>query len=241
MEGKICKEALDLFVSLRLDDIPFQYIVGDQPFRYLNLKITPEVFIPRPETELLVDQAIELVKDLTGQITIVDMGTGSGALALSLAREIPQGCIYALDISPEALKVARENAFLYHLESRVTFIQSNLFENLDPELKGKIDMIVSNPPYIPSFSLSSLSREVQKEPHIALDGGSDGLKFYREIIALAPQYLKSGGCIIFEVGMGQAQAVVEMMEKLGNFMEIEVFKDYAGIERIVTGKKMTND
>jgi len=233
VEDKHYKEALDIFVSLRLDGIPFQYIVGDQPFRYLNLKITPEVFIPRPETELLVDRAIELAKDLTGQITIVDMGTGSGALALSLAQEIPQGYIYALDISPEALKVARENAFLCHLENRVTFIQSNLFENLDPGLKGKIDMIVSNPPYIPSFSLSSLPREVQKEPLIALDGGSDGLKFYREISAVAPQYLKSGGYLIFEVGMGQADRVVEMMEKTGNFKEIEVFKDYAGIERIV--------
>lgn len=272
------KATFKKLVFWRIQGFPLQYLAGTQTFRYLKLKITPGVFIPRPETELLVEQAIETIRNLprttqkapsvkTGMnafafsrsetsqshtrkgvvrglpqpVTAIDLGTGSGAIALSLAYEIPAVHVYAVDISPKALELAAENAIFHNLRDRISFIQSDLFKNLGKELLERADLIVANPPYIPALTLNGLPIEVQREPRIALDGGSDGLIFYRRIIKDAPRYLKVSGYLVFEVGMGQAGPVTRLIKDAGAFEEIEIFKDYAGIERIIKAKKSVVD
>ncbi len=224
-------------IQHRVQGMPIQYIIGWQAFRYLNLRVKPGVFIPRPETELLVEQVIDVAKSMVKPLTIVDVGTGSGAIALSIAQEISETRVYALDISQEALKLAEENARLHNLEDKIIFVKSELFENLDPNLIGKVDIIVSNPPYIREKEIEELPREVRDfEPRPALSGGIDGLKVHKRIID-SSRYLREEGFLALEVGFDQAQKVSEILHGSGSFKDIRVLRDYSGMDRIVSAVK----
>ena len=194
----------------------------------LDFKINPNVLIPRPDTEILVERAIkELEKH--SQVKIVDMCTGSGAIAVSLAKYLPQSEVVALDISGEALEVARFNAQANEVE--VSFAIHNV---LTPYKDMVADAVVSNPPYIPCKDIENLDINVAGfEPHLALDGGEDGLDFYRAIVENVRTCLKKGGLLAFEVGMGQAEYVKQLMER--DFDNVAIDCDLAGIERVVYG------
>jgi len=209
---------------------PLAYILGHAEFWSLSFLVTPAVLIPRPETELLVEASLPR---LDGQARILDVGTGSGALAIALAHELPQCAVTAIDVSAAALAVAAENARRNGVAARIGFVQHDLME-LPP---GPFDLIVANPPYIPSGDLATLMPEVRDyEPRLALDGGADGLAAYRALAAQAGVALAPGGWLLVEVGTGQARAVQELFAGAG-LQEIFVSRDLAGIERVVGGKQ----
>lgn len=215
-------------IEKRSSGMPVQYITGYVEFMSIDFNVTSDVLIPRHDTEILVETVIGLA---SGKKTeILDIGTGSGCIAVSLAHYLRDTSVTAVDISESALRVAAGNAFANHVTDRVTFIRSNLFDNL----KGKMfDFIVSNPPYIPEFEISGLQREVQNfEPHLALCGGTDGLDYYRAITREAPAFLKPGGFLVFETGYNQVKHVKDIMAGQG-FAEIKITKDIAGIDRVV--------
>lgn len=224
-------------IKARAKGIPLQYITGEQGFRKLNLKVSPAVLVPRPETELLVERVIENIKRLrqkrSGDIKILDIGTGSGAISLSLASEVDGLKIWALDNSAEALKIAEENAKNHDLEDRVVFFQSDIYSNLDQYHRGGFDAIVANPPYIAKGPMGSLPKEVCCEPVTALDGGDNGLKFYGPIIREGKPRLKKDGFMALEIGCDQASKVAAIFEDAG-FKDIVVQRDYAEKDRIVT-------
>ncbi|MCL6471255.1 MAG: peptide chain release factor N(5)-glutamine methyltransferase [Firmicutes bacterium] len=224
-------------VKQRLTGRPLQYILGRQQFRYLNLMCREGVLIPRPETELLVEEALKQLRMLGGTRKVLDIGCGTGAIALSIAHEYKDSVVFATDISPEALEVAKENAKTANLSDRVRFIQSDVFSGLW-DFKNEFDLVLSNPPYIPSGEIVLLQREVQFEPRLALDGGKDGLDFYRVIVKDSPRYLKPGGILMFEVGAGQATKVADLLRDTGFFAGIGVINDYQNIERIVKAQNI---
>lgn len=216
---------------------PLQYILGKAEFMGLEFRLTPDVLIPRPETEILVEAALELIRGLKSvnrQINILDMGTGSGCIAISLAKAIAGGHIYAADISSRALAVAEKNARLHGVD--IGFLKSDLFDFFK-SLAVSCDLIVSNPPYIPSAEILKLALEIQAEPRLSLDGGSDGLDFYRKIIAGSPEYLKDGGFLALEMGFNQKNAIKNIFLKSGIFEIINVIKDYNNIDRVIIAKK----
>lgn len=227
---------LEARLEKRAKGKPLQYVLGKQPFRYLNLEVKEGVFIPRPETEILVERAIAKVKDRKDPITFLDIGTGSGAIALSLAFELPLSSGYATDISPLALEVAKTNAKLYRLEERVNFRISNFFDELRG-LATSFDLIVSNPPYVAENEFGSLSREILFEPRQALYSGQDGLDAYRIIIEQAWFYLKEGGWLALEVGFRQAEQIKGLLAETGQFDSVETVKDYSGIDRVVLAQR----
>ncbi len=228
---KILEEA---FLN-RLNGVPLQYITGEQGFRRLQLMVREGVFIPRPETELLVEEVLTLSREITRPLIAADVGTGSGAIALSLAQELGNIHIFALDSSPLALKVARKNAALNGLEGKITFKRGNMLEALPSELFCTFDLIVSNPPYIPSDEIDLLPTEVRFEPREALDGGEDGLEFYHPLATQAFSFLKSGGILFVEIGHS-SENVVSIFEKAG-FQNIRTIKDLRYLDRIVLGCK----
>ncbi len=210
---------------------PLAYILGKTEFWSLPFKVTPAVLIPRPDTELLVEEAL---RRLTGAARILDVGTGSGALAIALAHERPECKVTAIDLSPAALAVATENACNNRVTERIGFESGDL--NALPE--GPFDLVVANPPYIPSGELVTLMPEVRDfEPHLALDGGSDGFDAYRALARQADAVLAPGGWLLVEVGIGQAAAVQELFARAG-LTEIFVSRDLAGIERVVGGRRL---
>lgn len=223
-------------VHERLSGQPLQYILGHQQFRYLDLKCRGGVLIPRPETELLVDEALKELERLGGAHTILDIGAGTGAIGLSIAHEYEGAKVYSVDISDDALELTRENAEAYGLLDRVTIIKSNLFDALD-DLKGTLDMVVANPPYIPSRDMPRLQPEVQFEPALALDGGEDGLNFYRAIVLRAQDFIVPGGVLLFEIGFNQAEDVARLIEDTGQYTGVAVYKDYQGYDRIVRAQR----
>ncbi|WP_432406961.1 peptide chain release factor N(5)-glutamine methyltransferase [Wukongibacter sp. M2B1] len=224
-------------IEKRLEGVPVQYIVGNQEFMGLSFYVEEGVLIPRPDTEILIEKILENV-DESNSYNIVDIGTGSGAITVSLAKFIEKAHVFSVDISKKALKIATKNANANGVSSKISFLNGSLFSPLDDiGIKGKIDILVSNPPYIPSKKIEGLQVEVSKyEPRIALDGGEDGLDFYREIIDKAPEYLRRGGLIVLEVGHDQARIVAGLMEEKDQYVDIEITKDLAGIERVVSGK-----
>lgn len=229
---------------------PLQYITGRQEFWSLDFKVTPDVLIPRPETEILVEEAIKVVGGQWSVVSenrplILDLCTGSGCIAISLANELKDAVVYAADASDAALKVARENAEINGVQDRVTFLKGDLYEAIENRPRTTdhrpllFDLIVSNPPYIKTGDIPNIQPEVRDyEPRIAVDGGQEGLDFYKRIISGAPHYLLSGGWLMVEVGEGQATAVSEMMKDSGSFEPASTVKDLAGIERVVKGKKV---
>ena len=215
---------------------PLQYILGYAEFHGLKIKVGPGVLIPRPETELLVEEAIKTVH--TSHFTslrILDLCTGSGCIALALAREFPDAQVYGTDTSEVALTYARENADRNRIQN-VTFLKGSLFDPLK-NLDLKFDVIVSNPPYIKRDEIGNLQPEITDwEPGEALDGGEDGLDYYKMLIPEAGDYLKENGYLVLEIGIGQSDEVKWMEEEAG-FQDIIVIRDYSGIERILIAKK----
>ena len=220
--------------------VPVQYLTGVAHWRNFSLKVTPAVLIPRPETELLIDLAVEAVKSygVNPKSHWVDLGTGSGAIAIGLASELTNATIHAVDCSAAALAVARQNADNLGFESRVNFYQGLWWEPLE-FLKGRVSGMVSNPPYIPSSTVLTLQPEVLKhEPHLALDGGFDGLDCIRHLVETAPDYLESGGVWLVEMMAGQATAVADLLRSHGSYDRVQIFADLAGIDRFALAYRL---
>lgn len=214
---------------------PVQYITNRQEFMGLDLYVAEGVLIPRPDTEIVVEKVIELAKGVEG-LKIIDMCTGTGAIAVSLAENLPGSRVYAVDISDAALECCRFNVEKLGLSGQVEVVKSDLFSSVDDELLGRMDVIVSNPPYIPTSEISKLKINVRGyEPLSALDGGEDGLDFYRRISEEGRKYLKKNGILAFEIGYEQGEYVKNIMEKSGRYDRINVGKDLAGFDRCVWG------
>jgi len=218
---------------------PLQYILGTQEFWGLEFIVTPDVLIPRPETELAVEEAIGIAKKLDHQPIIVDLGTGSGCIAISLAKELPSALFFAVDASEKALAVARDNSDKLGVSDRIQFLRGDLLEPLDElAVRGQIDIIVSNPPYVRSGERDTLQAEVRDyEPEAALFSGPSGTEIHRRIIAEAPTYLRLHGALIMEMGMGQAEELREMLSASVAYTVPVLTRDLAGIERIVSARK----
>jgi release factor glutamine methyltransferase len=215
------------YIDKRLTHVPVQHITGSQCFMGLDFKVTPDVLIPRPDTEILVE---EVLKDLHDGMRILDMCAGSGCILLSLLKYSNDCTGQGVDISPSALKVARENAEKLGI-SGAEFIESDLFQNVS----GKFDILVSNPPYIKTSEIEGLMPEVSKyDPFIALDGHEDGVYFYKKILEGAGGFLNRGSLIAFEIGNDEGEAVSGLMKEAG-LKNIEVIKDYGGNDRVVKG------
>lgn len=222
----------------RMRGEPIDYILGKTEFMGLEFQVTPEVLIPRPETEILVETALLSVsgkRPAAGGVRILDVGTGSGCIAVSLAKLLPSARVDALDISGKALSVARENASLHGVT--IEFIHGDAY-TLYALRHTQYDMIVSNPPYIATGQIDTLQTEIQYEPRLALDGGSDGLAFYRAIAFSAPQLLKEKGMLILEVGSGQRNEVKKILQNHENLEIMNIVKDYSGIDRVIVAQKM---
>ncbi|QGP91777.1 Release factor glutamine methyltransferase [Neomoorella glycerini] len=214
-------------VERRVAGYPLQYLTGSQEFMSLEFKVTPAVLIPRQDTEVVVEAVLKRF-DVRGNHVIADCCTGSGAIGLSLAYYLPNAKVYATDISPAALEVARQNARALGLAGRVTFLQGDF---LAP-LKGlKLDALVANPPYIPAAELDGLPPEVRAEPRLALDGGPDGLRAYRVLLPGAPEVLKAGGLLALEIGYNQGRAVLNLAAAAGAYRDMAVLPDYGGRDR----------
>lgn len=214
-------------IEKRAVHIPLQHLTGEQNFMGLDFLVNEHVLIPRQDTEILVE---EIMRDLHDGIRILDMCTGSGCILLSLLHYSNDCSGVGVDVSEDALAVARQNADRL-AEKQAVFIQSDLFEKVE----GSFDLVVSNPPYIRSQEIAGLMPEVREhEPHLALDGKDDGLYFYREIIKGAMLHLKRGGQLFFEIGYDQGEAVQALLAANG-YTEIAVVKDYAGLDRVVYG------
>jgi release factor glutamine methyltransferase len=218
---------------------PLQYITGTQDFWGLPFSVTPDVLIPRPETEFVVEAALKAVSGLDTPV-IVDLCTGSGCIAISLAKELPKARIFATDRSDRAVYMARENARKNGVADRIRFLEGDLFGPLEEmDLRGRIDGIAANPPYVRSGELTTLQPEVRDfEPEMALIAGPEGTEIAERIIHQAPEYLKPGGLLIMEMGIGQAAALRKIIEHTHQFGPIEIVKDLAGIERVITAKRM---
>ena len=217
------------YVARRAQQEPLAYILGEKAFMKHSFKVNPAVLVPRPETELLVESVAKAAAG-AGAASLLDLGTGSGAIIVSLLELLPQAAGTAVDISAAALAVAGENAGAIGVSSRLTLVESDLFAGLPAG--QTFDIIVSNPPYIPAADIAGLAADVQREPRGALDGGSDGLDFYRRIAAGCGTWLKPDGLLAFEVGIGQAQQVAELCRQAG-LTVTALRKDYAEIERMV--------
>ena len=224
------REAWFDLINRRAAGEPLQYITGEQYFMGHRFTVNPSVLIPRPETEILAEKAIGYLQTNSGTKFVLDLCTGSGALAVSIAKACPAPAITASDISAEALATAKTNAEFLGVSDRINFVLSDLFADLDK----KFDLIVTNPPYIRTEDFTGLSREIREhEPLKALDGGADGLDFYRRFASEARAYMRPGACLMTEIGFDQADAVSALFEESG-FNSIKVFKDYNSLDRIVT-------
>ncbi len=234
---------LDSLATRRIHGEPLQYIIGHVDFWGMRIHVGAGVLIPRPETELLVEEAIKVMmdagterqgdrRDKKKQIEILDLCTGSGCIALALAKEFPQSDVYGIDRSAKALDYAKKNAESNGIRN-VTFIEGDLFAPVSED--ARFDCIVSNPPYIRTGDISGLQREIDFEPADALDGGLDGLDFYRRILKDASRYLKDNGPVIMEIGFDQAEDIRKLASNDG-FRHIRFMKDYAGIDRIFAGR-----
>ncbi|MCG8482889.1 MAG: peptide chain release factor N(5)-glutamine methyltransferase, partial [Clostridia bacterium] len=222
-------------LNKRLEGMPLQYITGTQEFMGLDFMVNQDVLIPRPDTEILVENVLKAV-DLThpSGISIFDIGCGSGAIGVSLAYYASKVDVSCVDISCAALKAAKQNAVTHNVHHKMHFFEGDIFA---PIKHQKFDMIVSNPPYIPDESIDSLQIEVSKyEPRSALAGGKDGLDFYRRIVKDAPHYLKNNGLIFLEIGYDQAAAVKDLLKSESVYDGIEVIKDLAGHDRVVKAR-----
>lgn len=226
-------------IDRRAEGEPLQYIVGEQEFMGLSFNVNEAVLIPRQDTETLVETALSFAKNKKGSISILDMCCGSGAIAISMAYFLPKSKLTACDISEAALNVARSNAKKNGVEKKINFIESDLYMPVQKKkpMKDKFDMILCNPPYIPSYVIPTLQREIKDhEPVAALDGGEDGLDFYRKMVTDSAVHLKKGGYILFEIGHDQADDVTALLEEEGCYKDIFTHKDMARSDRVITAQ-----
>lgn len=224
---------------------PLQYILGRQEFMGLDFAVDDRVLVPRPETEHLVEAALAYLNEAAlgrtasaaeDAMLAADLGTGSGAIAVALAVGVPGLRVWAIDISADAIAVATANAARHGVADRIVFAVGDLFAPLPEKLIGRLTLVASNPPYIASRELPELQAEVRREPRLALDGGPDGLAFYRRIVAEAPRWLRAGGLLALEIGAGQGAAVAGMVADSGAYADWTVQRDYAGHDRVVLAK-----
>ena len=235
------KETVESLMKRRISGEPLQYILGHQEFWSIDFQVDSRALIPRPETELLVEQTLLILseKSFKKPPVVLEIGTGSGAVAVALAKEAKDIFVVASDISGDALRLAKENTASSGLLHRIKFVHGNL---LDPfrllREREPFDIILSNPPYIPFPEIEGLDKEVRDyEPIIALDGGEDGLSFCRDIVSQAPLYLKKGGWLLLEIGQAQGGKVSEFIDKRGDFSPPQVLKDLSGLERVVKAQR----
>ncbi len=222
-------ELVKLKVQARLADrTPVQYIIGESYFMGEFFKVTPDVLIPRSETEILVTKAIDLIKDEKLK-NVLDIGTGSGCIACTLANRT-DAVVLGVDISSDALRIALDNVTRLGINNRAVFRKSDLFSKIRDD--EKFDMIISNPPYIPVGT--DLEPELKHEPQIALFAEENGLQLYRKIVSEAPNYLKTNGRLIFELGIGEAESVKAFMSEY--FEDVHIIKDLSGIDRVIYGR-----
>lgn len=223
---------LQRLLEERLQHKPLQYLLGTQEFMSLSFLVGEGVLIPRSDTETLVETVLEKIKGREG-LRILDIGTGSGCIGISLAHYHKHCIVDCFDINPVSLEMARRNAVQNHTAERVFFRECDI---LSEEPAGEYDVIVSNPPYIERKEIAGLMPEVREhEPLLALDGGIDGLNFYRRITAIAPEHLPLGGLLAYEIGCGQGASVAALMQEA--FCEVEVIKDLCGNDRVVVGRR----
>ena len=237
-----CGVALRAMVARRLTGEPLQYVMKSWAFRHLDVLVDNRVLIPRPETEVVVQAALDLAREMisktNSKLRVADLGTGSGVIGLSLASELPRGSneVWLTDLSADALEVARANlAGLGLINGDVQVVQGSWFAALPSELKNSFDLIVSNPPYIALYDPSVESSVLNHEPHLALFAGSDGLDAYREIVSHADEWLATDGWIVLEIGHQQGDAVRELLAQ-NSFKQIEIRKDLGGRDRIALAK-----
>ena len=217
-----------ILTEKRQSHIPVSYLTGHREFMSLDFKVNENVLIPRPETEILVETVI---KSSASHSKVLDLGTGSGAIAVSLAKYIPDCFVLATDLSLESLKIAGENAVINGVDNRILFAQMDLFDAILPNYR--LDYIVSNPPYIPTDDIEKLSDEVRKyEPITALDGGIDGLDIIRKILGNAFVLLKPSGRLAIEIGYGQGDNILKIADDVGGYSDYSFVNDYAGIQRV---------
>ncbi len=224
------------FIELRAKGEPLQYILGKASFYGFEFKTGKGVFIPRPETEILIDTVVKKLTTYNLQLTtnILDLCTGCGNIAISLTKMLPHYKMFASDISEKAIHTAYENALLNNVSSNIEFRCGDLFKPWEKESESFFDVITCNPPYIKTKELKDLPQDVKNEPKQALDGGKDGLRFYKTICKAALFYLKEKGCIFFEVGPDIANAVRQILSK--DFYDVKIIKDYNGRERVAVAK-----
>ena len=228
--------AYEIALKRRAEGEPVQYITNEQTFMNLDFYVDERVLIPRDETELLVSRVLELIKEKDSKV-IMDIGVGSGAICVSISKLSGVDQVYGVDISKDALDVARRNAAEMGVENRLTFIESDLFERVSEDLTGSLDILISNPPYIPPEEMAILHDDVKREPELALYGGQDGLDFYRAITSEGWDYLKDDGILVYEVGHDQGERVKLLMLDRG-FKRVEFIEDYQGFKRVVIGYKL---
>ncbi len=221
-------------VQRRLSGESVAYILGNKEFWSIDFAVDARVLVPRPDTETLVEQALELLAKLDKPCRVADIGTGSGAIAIALKKERPDDEVFAVDASPDALAVAQANAARLNLP--VTFLQGDLVSSLP----GRFALIVSNPPYIPTAEIDTLSAEVRGEPRMALDGGADGLDLVRRLVGGAVAFLADDGWLAMEIGAGQAEAAMGVLRGAG-YRELGSRRDLAGVERVVFGQRPTEE
>ena len=219
-------------IKLLKSGIPIEHITHQKEFMKLNFFVDENVLIPRQDTEILVEEVINIAKKINAK-TILDLCTGSGAIGISIAKYLPEVQVVATDISNDALNIARKNATINEVQNQIIFINSDLFTNLETQ---KFDIIVSNPPYVKTKVIENLDVQVKKEPHIALDGGEDGLDFYRKIIKESYQYLKYNGYLCLEIGFDQKDDVINIFNEANNFKNIYCKKDLGNNDRVIVGQ-----
>jgi release factor glutamine methyltransferase len=235
------KEVLEGLIRRRISGEPLQYILEHQEFWSIDFKVDPRVLIPRPETELLIEQSLPILSEISlkRNPSVLEIGTGSGGIAVALAKEVRNIFLVATDISQDAIVLAKENAESAGVQERIKFLNGDLFGPFHlPKGKAPFDLILSNPPYISRTKINTLAKEVKDyEPRIALDGGEDGFDFYRRVVPEASFYLREGGWLLLEVALGQSGIVSEMIEEGGNFIKPETIPDLSGIGRVVKAQK----
>ncbi len=242
-ERKLEEEEIILsksFVERRFQREPVAYILGNREFWGLDFQVTPDVLVPRWETEVLLEQFLHWMRatSFSAPLKILDIGTGSGNIAIVAAKELPEAAVTAVDISPAALKVARTNAWVHGVANRIRFISGDLFSG---DLQGPFHAILSNPPYIEGEAMDALMPDVKNfEPKRALDGGDQGLALYKRILPDALIHLKEDGALFLEVGDQQAPALRSLFEKYDGYHSPDVACDYTGVERVVSARKRKN-
>ena len=239
-DHELSREEDERFQSLlkrRAKREPFQYIVGKQEFFGLDFEVSPDVLIPRPETELIVENALEILREIESP-RFCEIGVGSGCISVSILHETENTSAIGLDVSEKALAIARKNAETHQVSGRLSLKKSDVFDRLTNE---KFDLIVSNPPYISSEEMTNLQREVRAfEPWTALTDGRDGFSIIEKIIVSAPQFLKPNGFLLLEIGFGQAAKVFEMFDRV-IWRTVEILPDLQGIPRTVRAQTQKTD